>query len=133
MLQRSPEEVWVARHRRIVLRRFQSTLGGRNGGHRRCRNMDWNFEIQAAFTNLPSWKLWLDEHPWLVDPQYVASMVAAIRQKGLVDPLQGPASPSEITIDERNLRESIVFRGINSRCRAILKVLVNADLSNRSV
>jgi SAM-dependent methyltransferase len=93
--------------------------------------MDWNHEVEARFTGLPSWRQWLAQNPWLVDPAYVAAMIADIRQNGLLDPLQGDASPLEIVIDESNLRESILFRGINSRCRAVLKIL--ADWPTTSV
>ncbi len=91
------------------------------------------FEVIAPFTNLPSWKRWLDENPWATTPEYIAKVVSAIRSKGLFDPLQGYARPSLITIDESNLRESVVFRGLSSRCRAVLRLLIDADLSDASV
>jgi SAM-dependent methyltransferase len=91
------------------------------------------FEVIAPFTNLPSWKRWLDENPWATTPEYVASVVSAIRRKGFFDPLRGYAHPSLIAIDERNLRESVVFRGLNSRCRAVLRLIIDANLSDESV
>jgi SAM-dependent methyltransferase len=91
------------------------------------------FEVIAPFANLPSWKRWLDENPWAIIPDYITSVVSDIRRKGLFDPLQGYARPSQIAIDEHNLRESVVFRGLNSRCRAVLRLLIDADLSDESV
>ena len=55
-------------------------------------------------------------------------MVDSIRRFGLSDPLHGFALPGEITIDTSNLRESVLFRGINSRCRAVLKLVAEAPL-----
>ena len=95
--------------------------------------MDWNYEVEARFTDLPSWRQWLAQNPWAVDPNYVASMVADIRQNGLLDPFRGHANPPDIVIDESNLRESILFHGINSRCRAVLKMLADADWPSTSV
>jgi SAM-dependent methyltransferase len=91
------------------------------------------FEIMARFADLPSWRRWLDENPWVGTPEYAAAMVSHIRLAGLFDPLQGYADPSFITIDERNLRESILFGGLNSRCRAVLRLLIEAELSDASV
>jgi SAM-dependent methyltransferase len=91
------------------------------------------FEVIAPFTDLPGWKRWLDDNPWATTPEYIASVVSAIRRRGLFDPLQGYARPSLIDIDERNLRESVVFRGLNSRCRAVLRLIIDANLPDTSV
>jgi SAM-dependent methyltransferase len=91
------------------------------------------FEIMARFADLLSWKRWLDANRWVGTPEYAAAMVSHIRLAGMFDPLQGYADPSLITIDEGNLRESILFRGLNSRYRAVLRLLIEAELSDASV
>ena len=45
--------------------------------------MDWEHEVEARFTDLSSWRQCLAQSPWLVDPSYVASMVAG-RKRELV-------------------------------------------------
>jgi len=87
----------------------------------------------TRFANLQSWKSWLDANRWVGTPEYTAAMVSHIRLVGLFDPLQGQADPPLITINEENLRESIVFRGLNSRHRAVLRVLLETGLSDVSV
>jgi len=89
--------------------------------------MDWNHEVERGSRTFSSWRQWLAQNPGWSIRDYVASMIADIRQNGLLDPLQGPANPLDIDIDESNLRESILFHGINSRCRAVLKILADAD------
>jgi len=87
-------------------------------------------ELQMPMRNLPVWRRWIDENPWATSPHYVAAMVDSIRRFGLSDPLHGFALPGEITIDTSNLRESVLFRGINSRCRAVLKLVADAPLQH---
>ena len=92
-----------------------------------------HFEIMARFADLQSWRRWLEANRWVCTADYVAAMVSHIRLAGMSDPLQGYADPSLITIDEGNLRESITFRGLNSRCRAVLRLLIEAEPSESSI
>ena len=85
-------------------------------------------ELQTPMRGLAAWYRWIEENPWATSPHYVAAMVDSIKRFGLTDPLHGFALPSEITIDTGNLRESVLFRGINSRCRAVLKLVADAPL-----
>ena len=85
-------------------------------------------ELQTPMRDLSTWRRWIEDNPWATSPHYVAAMVDSIKRFGLTDPLHGFALPSEVTIDASNLRESVLFRGINSRCRAVLKLVAEAPL-----
>ena len=92
-----------------------------------------NYEVRVRFADLQAWRRWLLENPWALAPEYVAAIVSHIRVAGFFDPLQGHADPSQIQINENNIRESLVFRGVNSRCRAVLRLIMESDLTNGSV
>jgi SAM-dependent methyltransferase len=92
-----------------------------------------DFELQTPMPNLSAWRRWLEENRWATAPHYVAAMVDSIARFGLFDPVHGFALPGEITIDPGNLRESVLFRGINGRCRAVLKLLAEAPLRRDAI
>jgi SAM-dependent methyltransferase len=62
--------------------------------------------------------------PWWVDDDYAQEIVADIRHAGLLCPLGGYARPREITIGA-DFRETIVYRGLSSRMRAVLLLLLD--------
>jgi hypothetical protein len=86
------------------------------------------FEVEQAFSTLPEWKDWLTRNPWCLTPDYREAAVKSIEQTGFDAPWQGRAAPSEIAIHRNNLRESLIFSGINSRCRAVVQLVARAGL-----
>lgn len=86
------------------------------------------FEIERAFGDLASWRAWLDSNRWCLRREYIDAAVASIVRAGFEAPWQGTASSAEITVDPANLRESLVFRGLNSRCRAVVGLIAKAGL-----
>ncbi len=86
------------------------------------------FEFEQAFSDLRSWREWLTQNPWCLRPEYREAVIASIRHHGFEAPWQGHAAPGEIDIDPANLRESLVFKGLNSRCRAVVQLISRAGL-----
>ena len=86
------------------------------------------FEVELAFADLAAWRGWLDDNPWCLNPGYNETAVASIRNHGFEHPWQGRAMPADVSIDTANLRESLIFRGINSRCRAVLSLISKTGL-----
>jgi hypothetical protein len=113
------------------LRNLLTKVLGATGRRRHDRGAEASpefTELQTPMRSLSAWHRWVDDNPWATSPHYVGAMVESIKRFGLTDPLHGFALPSEITIDPGNLRESVLFRGINSRCRAVLKLVADTPL-----
>ncbi len=105
------------------------TLYGKDGDG--ARTPTGFSEIATPIANLPAWLRWLDENPWARSSDYIDAAVANIKRAGMHDPILGYARPSEIAIDKTNLRESLVFRGLNSRLRAVLQLVVDLPQESR--
>jgi SAM-dependent methyltransferase len=90
------------------------------------------FESEKTFSRLEDWTSWLDRNPWALQSSYADAVAEDIRRSGLIDPIRGYVRPSDIEIGN-NLRESIVAHGINSRQRAVLKLLCDEALPADSV
>jgi SAM-dependent methyltransferase len=83
-------------------------------------------ELQQGFADLSSWTAWTLKNRWWCQGEYSAALAEDIRRSGFICPVHGYAPPDQIEISG-DLRESIKFNWINSRHRAVLKLLLEED------
>ena len=87
-------------------------------------------EIQENFSSLEQWHEWANLLPVLRSGTYIDQMAHSIAVAGFLDPCCGAISPSEVTIDSRNYRESILAKGLSSRYRALSTLLFDHVLKS---
>lgn len=81
------------------------------------------YEVSERFTSLTEWLRWLHANPWSYSEAYCQDVVSDIKRDGMLDPLLGYIRPEQISIDQLNLRESVIAHGINSRVRGVIKLI----------
>lgn len=78
-----------------------------------------DYEVRVDFFSLDEWRAWHPQHPEISSLEVRAAVLEAIRATGFHDPAsERQAAPSHIEIGT-NLREGILYRGLNSRMRAV--------------
>jgi SAM-dependent methyltransferase len=77
-------------------------------------------EVELEFENLDQWLSWCRSIDWVFDPEYITTVVEAVRQHGFIDPGFGLLSGNEVEIRGTNYRETLVARGLNCRLRAVM-------------
>lgn len=78
-----------------------------------------DYEVRVEFFSLDEWRVWHPQHPEISSLEVRTAVLEAIRATGFHDPAsERQADPSHIEIGT-NLREGILYRGLNSRMRAV--------------
>lgn len=81
-------------------------------------------QLDVIFTDLDEWLSWSETHPDLLTADVSSNIVSNVMKSGFDEPLTGRyVGPSEIALNSNNWREDIVSRGLNSRNRAVLKLI----------
>jgi len=80
-------------------------------------------EITLGFADIASWEECIKLRHHLCSTAYIEDLVAHARENGLVSEFLGPVAASEVVVDGTNYRESLVARGLSSRCRAVLELI----------
>jgi SAM-dependent methyltransferase len=82
-----------------------------------------------SFGSYDEFMLFFKQRPTNHDRVVIAETVKNIKTKGLVDPYYGFVPPSDIEIIGENFRETISYKGLNSRMRAVLLLLSAEKIS----
>lgn len=85
------------------------------------------YEISANFASFREFTHWCQGHPEIFARSFLDSALEQIQKQGITDVLSGESvSPAQLTIAP-NLRESLLYRGLNSRMRAVLLELLSTQ------
>ena len=81
-------------------------------------------EYDETFHSFRDWESWSQLHQNVFDPQYYNGIAERVLKRGFLEPLTGRcAAPASIKSFDTNWREGLVLDGINSRMRAVLRVI----------
>ena len=82
-------------------------------------------EIREEFAALEEWQQFAASHPAVFDPAFIDRVADQIRASGLYFTFGDEhVPPASVAIDGDNYRETIVYRGLNSRQRAVLEEIL---------
>lgn len=89
-------------------------------------------EIRETFTSREEWINYLNSHPIISSPQNIEARGNQILAAGADEPITGFVANTGDLIDlDGNWREGLVYRGINSRTRAVMLQIAEAiDVSD---
>lgn len=88
------------------------------------------FEINRTFSSFDEWIKWSENVPYLRDRNFINQVANDIKTNGFIDLLSGLIPANEIVNESPNYREGLLARGLNSRHRALLTLIVDRYLSN---
>ena len=89
-------------------------------------------EIEIDLRGIEEWRSLRKVLPEIFSPEIGERFSRHVSETGLIDPLSGPVSASEVSITSTNYRETVTAAGTNSRQRAVLMCL-NDELSQRGI
>src|SRR4051812_48453714 len=76
--------------------------------------------VKIELDSLAKWRRWLGFNSWITDPEYIESIVATATSSGFIEPLLGPVAAADVSVTGSNYRETISYKRVNSRMRAVL-------------
>jgi ubiquinone/menaquinone biosynthesis C-methylase UbiE len=81
-------------------------------------------EYDETFHSFHDWQSWSQLHQNVFDPQYYNGIAERVLSRGFLEPLTGRC-PARVSIKsfDTNWREGLVLDGINSRMRAVMRVI----------
>jgi SAM-dependent methyltransferase len=82
-----------------------------------------------SFRSFQDWREWVEQNKWVFDAQVIAQAVGEIAANGLIDPFYGYIDSAEVVVQGSNYRETIVARGLNSRLRAQMWLIVRIAMA----
>jgi SAM-dependent methyltransferase len=85
-------------------------------------------EVRLSFRSLEAWTAWAEDNTDIRDARYINQMAQSIKLTGFLDPMGGFVHPSDVTLADENYREGFGGRGLNSRYRALMLLLVERAL-----
>ena len=80
--------------------------------------------LSARLNSLSDWQELVDENPWILDPKYITKVVERARKQGVDSFTFGRIPADQLEIVGTNWRETITYRGCNSRVRAMLDLIL---------
>ncbi len=84
-------------------------------------------EVDEAFDSLESWERWVSDHRSLFEAGYTDRIGQKICREGFIEPLSGRSVEGDrLDAANRNWREGLAANGLNSRLRAVLRVIDGA-------
>lgn len=91
-------------------------------------------EIDINLRNLQEWNQYKSQNTEVNSKQEIDKLVEAIQSNGIFCPFYNKnVKSSEIEPIEDNYRESILYRGLNSRLRAVVFTLLSISNNNRNI
>ncbi len=82
-------------------------------------------EVDIPLTNLKDWKKFIEQNRWAIDQDYISSMIDQIKEQGFhCSFLQEHAPGKKIKIIGANYRETVSYKSLNCRHRAVLEKLI---------
>ncbi|WP_006788226.1 class I SAM-dependent methyltransferase [Thiorhodospira sibirica] len=96
-----------------------------------------DYEVREEFCSLDEWRTWHPQHPEISSLEVRTAVLEAIRAEGYHDPVSdGRADPTRIEIGT-DLREGILYCGLNSRMRAVwvemLRIQTAAEIPDQEL
>lgn len=85
-----------------------------------------------SFRGFDEFTLFFKRRPLNHDSELIAETVKNIKTRGLIDPILGFTPPQEVEVIGENYCETISYKGLNSRMRAVL-LLLSAEKISRGV
>jgi len=84
-------------------------------------NEEWSKELFVSLESFSEWQEFYRLHPYINNPDYIEMLVSEIRLNGFYcQAYDVSVSPDQFIMGSPNYREGLVYRGLNSRLRAVL-------------
>jgi SAM-dependent methyltransferase len=81
-------------------------------------------ELDVSFESWQAWREWHESHRFVFDPSYCDGIAQAVLATGFIEPLTHlRVAPGQITHADGNWREGLIYNGINSRLRAVMRLI----------
>lgn len=87
-------------------------------------NSHLSTEYEEYFNSCDSWLSWFEQHKGALTND-VPHAIAEMSQRGVVSLFLGACGPEDMAVNGTNYREELCAKGLNSRCRAVLDLLVS--------
>jgi SAM-dependent methyltransferase len=81
-------------------------------------------EFDISFGSWQEWREWHQSHPSVFDRRSYDGIARSILEAGFIEPLtQLRVAPRDLTGRDSNWREGLIYDGINSRMRAVMRLI----------